>query len=94
MNRRPATAAKPSPHVIDAVIDVYVAWREASAAVSAGYESWSTAVSAERDDAYAGYVAALDREELAATRYQCLVKLVAHGETDPGGQFAPVDRTA
>ena len=94
MNRRRPTAANPSPHLVDSVIDEYVAWREASAAVSAGYERWNTAVSAEREGAYASYVAALDREELAATRYQCLIKLVARGESDPGGQFVPVDRAA
>jgi hypothetical protein len=58
---------------VDAVIEGYVSWREESAAVTATYERWSSARSQERSNAFQAYVAALDREERAASAYQHLV---------------------
>ena len=60
-------------HLIDALIQHYVSWREECAAVASSYENWSRA---ERDDralAFSAYVAALDREELAAESYRRLI---------------------
>jgi hypothetical protein len=56
--------------LIDGVIEGYVSWREESAAVTATYERWSSASGEGRGNAFDAYVAALDREERAASAYQ------------------------
>jgi hypothetical protein len=58
----------------DAVEDGYATWREESGAVADSYRSWNCADRDERWLAYAAYVAALDREECAATAYRHLVQ--------------------
>lgn len=63
--------------LVDGVIEGYVSWREESAAVTATYERWSNARSEERSNAFHAYVAALDREERAASAYQHLVAQAA-----------------
>jgi len=55
----------------------YVTWREESLAVAATYESWTSARSDTRAIAFTEYVAALDREERAASEYQRLLKQAA-----------------
>ena len=60
--------------ISDAVDDGYVTWREESGAVAESYRSWNCADRDERWLAYAAYVAALDREERAATAYGHLVQ--------------------
>ena len=55
--------------LIDAAVDSYVNWREESAAVRRAYRGWAAAERGQRPGAYAAYVAALDREERAGTRY-------------------------
>jgi hypothetical protein len=54
---------------IDALLEVYVSWREECNAVRQAYESWAGSDRGQRGLAYAGYVAALDREEHAARAY-------------------------
>ena len=94
MNRRRPTAGEPSPEIVDAVIDGYVAWREQSAVVALTYERWSRAEPAVRESAFADYSTALDREEWAAARYQWLVSRVATRQA--GGEHGPasVDQAA
>ncbi len=55
---------------VDLMIDDYVNWREACAEVASAYQRWS--VAARRDEAltFSAYLAALDREERAASAYQ------------------------
>jgi hypothetical protein len=67
--------------LVDALIDVYVSWREECAAVAGAYEDWTAAEPGDRKLAYGAYVAALDREEKAATTYRGLVAQIAdvHG---------------
>ena len=77
MNLRRTRPAQPSPEMVDAVIDGYVAWREQSAAAGDAYRRWAKATQAEQATAFAAYVAALDREEWAAARYQWLVGRVS-----------------
>jgi hypothetical protein len=60
----------------EAVEDGYATWREESGAVAESYRSWNSADRNERWLAYAAYVAALDREERAATAYRHLVQQV------------------
>jgi len=63
--------------LIDAMMDGYVAWREACAAVEKAYRDW---LSARRDDEAAAFVAystALDREEYVAGQYRRLIPSLA-----------------
>jgi hypothetical protein len=55
--------------LVDAAVDSYVDWREESAAVRRAYRDWAAAERIERPGAFAGYIAALDREARASTRY-------------------------
>jgi hypothetical protein len=55
--------------LIDDLVHAHVDWREASAAVEYAYRRWSVALSSDAADAFAVYVAALDREELASGEY-------------------------
>jgi hypothetical protein len=64
-------------HLIDALIEHYVSWREECAAVALSYENWNRAESGERVLAFSAYVAALDREELAAASYRRLIAEIA-----------------
>jgi hypothetical protein len=56
--------------LIDTVMDLYVAWRERSAAVDAAYRRFRDGPPSERAIAHAAYLAALDQEELAAIDYR------------------------
>src|SRR5947209_4025292 len=67
----------------DALIDLYVDWREECCAVRAAYERWHQA---EKDDsaaAFAAYGAALDREERAGNIYAEQVRRVALSDAQP-----------
>jgi len=70
----PTTA--PNSELIDAVMDAYIEWREESAEVTAAYRSFSGAPAPERTLAYDNYIAAVDREELAANVYMRLIEQV------------------
>ena len=54
---------------IDALLELYVCWREECNAVQQAYQWWADSDREQRGLAYAGYVAALDREEHAAHAY-------------------------
>ncbi len=62
---------------VDELMDDYVSWREACATVAVSYENWSCSDRPDRKLAFSAYVAALDREEQAATAYQRAVAQVA-----------------
>jgi hypothetical protein len=62
---------------IDGLLERYVSWREQCAAVRRAYRSWDYSGHDERALAYAGYVAALDREEHAARVYAEQVERVS-----------------
>jgi hypothetical protein len=64
-------------HLVDALIEHYVSWREECAAVASSYENWGRAESGDRELAFSAYVAALDREELAAATYRRLIAEIA-----------------
>jgi hypothetical protein len=55
--------------LVDRLIELYVAWREESRSVRLAYELWADADRGEGKLAYAGYLAALDREQQAARVY-------------------------
>jgi uncharacterized membrane protein YgcG len=60
--------------VIDDLMETYVDWREASAEVESAHRRWSIAPSPDTALAFAAYVAALDREELASILYAAVVR--------------------
>jgi hypothetical protein len=62
---------------VDDLVDHYVSWREACAAVAETYESWRIARREERTLTFDEYLAALDREEQAARVYQDAVEELA-----------------
>jgi hypothetical protein len=68
--------AAPNSELIDAVMDAYIEWREESAEVAATYRTWNEAPAYERTLSYDNYLAALDREELAANVYMRLIEQV------------------
>jgi hypothetical protein len=89
---RPGVSPTDLVHLVDALIDVYVSWREECAAVTRAYQDWTAAQPGDGKLAYGAYVAALDREENTATRYRELVAQIAdvHGALSasaprPGG---------
>jgi len=55
--------------MIDELVERYISWREESSAVRMTYQRWADSDCRERRLAYAGYLAALDREERAAQTY-------------------------
>ena len=59
----------PLHDVVDAALDAYVAWREECARARGAYRRWSSAAKADRMLASCAYLAALDREEAAASVY-------------------------
>jgi hypothetical protein len=61
------------PDVIDRLMDMYVEWREACAALWEAHQRWKAVPAAERPLAFASYRAALDREEWASHVYAHLV---------------------
>jgi hypothetical protein len=58
----------------DEMLAYYLDWRSAAAAAADAYYVWLRAPKAEDASHFAGYIAALDKEEAAATRYAMLVK--------------------
>jgi hypothetical protein len=89
-------AASPAEHaaltpLVDELVDLYVSWREECAAVAASYENWSASDRPGRRLAFSAYLAALNREELAAATYRSLTERIAEVH---GGGSAVVQRPA
>jgi hypothetical protein len=64
------------PWTIDALLERYVHWREQCTEVRETYRQWLDCARDRRRLAYAGYLAALDREEQAARAYADRVERV------------------
>ena len=77
LDQSSAFAAERRRQYVDELIDHYVSWREACAAVAVSYENWTCSERPDMKLAFSVYVAALDREEQAATAYQLAVAQVA-----------------
>jgi hypothetical protein len=58
----------------DEMLASYMDWRNAAVAAADAYHVWLRAPKAEDASHFAGYIAALDKEEAAATRYAMVVK--------------------
>lgn len=67
----------------DALIDLYVEWREACSAVQLSYERWREASRDDRSAAFAAYNEALDREEKAGDVYAALIAKVTPPAPQP-----------
>ena len=67
----------------DAVIDLYVEWREECSAVRLAYERWREASKDDRAGAFAAYNAALDREERAGDIYAALIRKMTRPAARP-----------
>jgi hypothetical protein len=75
----------------DALVESYVAWREASSDVHAAYERWAACDSYDREGTFAGYLAALQQEEHAAWVYELQIEEVRRSSrprTDVGEAIA------
>jgi hypothetical protein len=59
------------------VLERCIDWREACRAVGTTYRQWSHCSRENRPVLFAAYRAALDREELAATRYGGVVRRIS-----------------
>jgi hypothetical protein len=68
----------------DALIDLYVDWREECSAVQLAYERWRTAPRVDLGIAFAAYNAALDREERAGDIYAALIRRTTTGGLESG----------
>jgi hypothetical protein len=66
-----------SRRALDEALERYIDWREACRAVSAAYGHWTHGSRETRPLLFAAYTAALDREELAATRYSGVIKQIS-----------------
>jgi hypothetical protein len=71
--------AKIRPELIDEMIEVYVDWREECIGLTNAYGRWLSGPAEERDLAFAGYRAALDREEQASVVYGNHVERIRSG---------------
>ena len=76
-DRRSGLAGGRRRQYVDHMMDDYASWRDACAAVAASYESWKCSDRTDQKLAFSVYVAALDREEQAATAYERAVAQVA-----------------
>jgi hypothetical protein len=54
---------------IDELLERYVSWLEECQAVRVAYRRWADSRRGERRESYAVYLAALDREQVAASTY-------------------------
>jgi hypothetical protein len=64
-------------HLVDALIEHYVSWRNECATVTSSYQNWSHAETDDQALAFSAYLAALDREQHAAANYQRLITEIA-----------------
>ena len=77
VDSRPEPDQEAQRRFVDELMDHYVSWREACAAVSAAYEGYERAPRPEQRLAFGAYLAALDREALAARTYQGAVQRIS-----------------
>jgi hypothetical protein len=57
---------KPADWIVDQFVESYVRWREACEEVRCAYELWHKCTPSHRSVGFKTYLAALDREEVAA----------------------------
>ena len=76
------------PDLVDRLLELYCDWRTECSAVRDAYERFLRAPACDRELAFRGYSAALDREGSVAELYGAQVRLVASlaGASDPPTQ--------
>ena len=74
--RRPTHREDRRLELLDAQLESYVNWRAETRFVAESYRKWRSAPNYQRGVAFERYVAALDREELAAGDYRRTTELV------------------
>jgi hypothetical protein len=84
-----ATDVKIRPEQADQLIALYCDWREECVVVETAYERFTAAPAADRALAFAAYMAALEREESAAARYEAQIDLIMHDAAAERGLAAP-----
>lgn len=62
--------------LLDEMLDHYITWRGEAKAVAAAYRNWSGAAPDDHLPRFSAYLAALDREEAAATTYAIAARTV------------------
>jgi hypothetical protein len=80
--------------LVDGLIAAYVTWRTECSAVTRSYRRLSACDRGDRDALFRRYVAALDREEQAATSYRRLLDELMTLQTDVGGCAVRPDLSA
>jgi hypothetical protein len=65
----PPPANDPVDFVVDEFLETWICWREACGDVRTAYLRWAQSDAEQRELAFAGYRAALDREDQAARVY-------------------------
>ena len=76
----PAGARGALDLLVDAMLDVYVSWREECVAVAEAYEAWNCAEQRDKALAFGAYLAALDGEHLAAASYRRFAEQVSQAQ--------------
>lgn len=74
--RRPTRRVDRRLELLDAQLESYMNWRTETRFVAESYRKWRRAPTYQRAVAFERYVAALDREELAAGDYRRATELV------------------
>ena len=80
--------------LVDELIAAYVTWRSECSRATRAYRLWSTSGCLRRDVCFGLYVAALDREERAATTYRGVLEQITTLETELPGWPSPHDLIA
>ena len=71
-----ALGAQIRPDLVDRMLELYCDWRASCAEVQASYERFLDASACDRAVAFAAYMAALDREQLAGEAYAGQIRLI------------------
>jgi hypothetical protein len=80
--------------LVDELIAAYVTWRMECAAATRSYRLWSMCHRCRRDGLFGDYVAALNREERAATTCRGLLEQITTLETELRGSSPRPELTA
>jgi hypothetical protein len=72
--------------LVDEAFRHYLDWRDECALVAAAYRNWSSSSDSDSVLAFAVYVAALDREERAASQYQAFLREADRALPHGGGR--------
>jgi hypothetical protein len=72
----PARIEEVSESLEDQCLERYLWWRQTCEQVRSAYQDWRRSAPVDREDAFAAYGAALDREQSAARDYSQIARLI------------------